>query len=262
MLRGHAIECRVNAEDPTTFLPSPGRVARYREPAGPGIRVDSALEQGGEIVALYDPMVAKLVVWDRTRDLARARMRARAGRDGGGGRPHADPAPPADHGGARVRARRDVRRPGRGRVARPAGGRRRAAGARRRRDPQPQLRRPRSTAGASRCACTRPTTRCWSRPGCAGRRAAPAAAVRRHAGTVTSPMQGSVLQVEVAEGDTVAAGQVIAIIEAMKMENEITAPRAGRGRGARGGGRADRHGRPGDLPDQRRVKRRRAARSG
>ena len=75
VLRGHAIECRVNAEDPTTFLPSPGRVVRYREPAGPGVRVDSALEEGGEVVALYDPMVAKLVVWDRTRDLARARMR-------------------------------------------------------------------------------------------------------------------------------------------------------------------------------------------
>ncbi len=75
-LRGHAIECRINAEDAATgFLPSPGRITRYREPSGPGIRVDSALEEGGEIVSMYDPMVAKLVVWDRDRDAARARMR-------------------------------------------------------------------------------------------------------------------------------------------------------------------------------------------
>ena len=141
VLRGHAIECRVNAEDPTTFLPSPGRVTRYREPAGPGVRVDSALEQGGEVVALYDPMVAKLVVWDRDPRPGPGAHAAGAGRDGRGGRPHADPAPPADHGRARVRARRDVRGPGGGRLAAPAGRLGRAARGARRPGPQPQLRR-------------------------------------------------------------------------------------------------------------------------
>jgi acetyl-CoA/propionyl-CoA carboxylase biotin carboxyl carrier protein len=76
VLRGHAIECRINAEDATAgYRPSPGRVTRYREPSGPGVRVDSALAEGGEVVALYDPMVAKVIVWDRDRDAARARMR-------------------------------------------------------------------------------------------------------------------------------------------------------------------------------------------
>jgi acetyl-CoA/propionyl-CoA carboxylase biotin carboxyl carrier protein len=226
VLRGHAIECRVNAEDPTTFLPSPGRVVRYREPAGPGVRVDSALEQGGEIVALYDPMVAKLVVWDRTRDLARARMRraldemvvegvrtliplhrlimeapefargetcAGLVEDVWPGQLTAaeDPlAPAADA----TRSRSYVAE---------VDGRRFEVRVHAPDDPvlveARQRRLARSLGGGGAAA----------------------------AGTVTSPMQGSVLQVEVAEGDTVAAGQVIAIVEAMKMENEIAAPRAG-----------------------------------
>jgi acetyl-CoA/propionyl-CoA carboxylase biotin carboxyl carrier protein len=226
VLRGHAIECRVNAEDPTTFLPSPGRVTRYREPAGPGVRVDSALEQGGEVVALYDPMVAKLVVWDRTRDLARARMRraldemvvegvrtliplhrlimeapefARGETCAGlvedvwpkqlaaSDEPLPAPADP-------LRSRSYVAE---------VDGRRFEVRVHAPDDPvlvEARRRREARRAGVGRSAA---------------------------AGTVTSPMQGGVLKVEVAEGDVVAAGQVIAIIEAMKMENEITAPRAG-----------------------------------
>src|SRR3954467_15325703 len=63
--RGHSIECRINAEDASkNFAPAPGKVGSYKEPSGPGVRVDSGLEAGGEVTPMYDPMVAKLIVWD------------------------------------------------------------------------------------------------------------------------------------------------------------------------------------------------------
>src|SRR3954466_216866 len=71
---GHAIECRINAEDASkNFAPAPGTVAHYREPSGPGVRVDSGVEAGAEITPLYDPMVAKLIVWDADREHATRR---------------------------------------------------------------------------------------------------------------------------------------------------------------------------------------------
>src|SRR5690242_15454680 len=74
-LRGHAIECRINAEDAAkNFAPAPGRIEGYREPAGPGVRVDSGVGPGSEISPMYDPMVAKLIVWDVDREQATARM--------------------------------------------------------------------------------------------------------------------------------------------------------------------------------------------
>src|SRR5437660_674212 len=74
-LRGHAIECRINAEDAAkNFAPAPGVIDGYREPAGPGVRVDSGVEAGSEISPMYDPMVAKLIVWDVDREQATARM--------------------------------------------------------------------------------------------------------------------------------------------------------------------------------------------
>src|SRR5438093_10863535 len=75
VLRGHAIECRINAEDASkNFAPAPGKIDRYREPAGPGVRVDSGVEAGSEITPMYDPMVAKLIVWDGDRAQATRRM--------------------------------------------------------------------------------------------------------------------------------------------------------------------------------------------
>jgi acetyl-CoA/propionyl-CoA/long-chain acyl-CoA carboxylase, biotin carboxylase, biotin carboxyl carrier protein len=75
VLRGHAIECRINAEDASkNFAPAPGRIASYREPAGPGVRVDSGVLAGSEITPMYDPMVAKLIVWDVDREHATRRM--------------------------------------------------------------------------------------------------------------------------------------------------------------------------------------------
>jgi acetyl-CoA/propionyl-CoA carboxylase biotin carboxyl carrier protein len=226
VLRGHAIECRVNAEDPTTFLPSPGRVVRYREPAGPGVRVDSALEEGGEIVALYDPMVAKLIVWDRTRDLARARMRRALDEMVVEGVRTLIPlhrlimdAPEFARGETCAGLVEDVWPQQLAAADEPVAealdgirsrsyvaevdGRRFEVRVHAPADPvlvEARKRRDARRAGG----------------GSAGGE-----------GAVTSPMQGAVLSVEVADGDHVEPGQVLAIVEAMKMENEITAPRAG-----------------------------------
>ena len=74
-IRGHAIECRINAEDPRTFVPSPGPVKLWHAPGGPGIRVDSHLYSGYNVPPNYDSMVAKLIAHGDTRDTAIARMR-------------------------------------------------------------------------------------------------------------------------------------------------------------------------------------------
>jgi acetyl-CoA carboxylase biotin carboxylase subunit len=69
--RGHAIECRIYAEDPAhDFLPQAGRLLLYREPQGPGVRVDSGVTEGDEVSVYYDPLLAKLIVWAETRDAA------------------------------------------------------------------------------------------------------------------------------------------------------------------------------------------------
>jgi acetyl-CoA carboxylase biotin carboxylase subunit len=75
-LSGHSIECRINAEDPDrNFMPCPGRLEDYVPPGGPGVRIDSACYAGYSIPPYYDSMVAKLVVHDKTRDMAIARMK-------------------------------------------------------------------------------------------------------------------------------------------------------------------------------------------
>jgi len=76
---GHAIECRINAEDPVTFVPSPGLITACNLPGGPGVRVDTAVYPGYFVPPFYDSMVAKLIVHARTRDLAIARMRRALG---------------------------------------------------------------------------------------------------------------------------------------------------------------------------------------
>jgi acetyl-CoA carboxylase biotin carboxylase subunit len=72
--RGHAIEIRINAEDPARgFLPTPGTITTFVPPLGAGVRVDTAIREGGEIPPFYDSMIAKVAVWDETRSLAIAR---------------------------------------------------------------------------------------------------------------------------------------------------------------------------------------------
>lgn len=75
-INGHAIECRINAEDPRTFLPSPGTVSYFHAPGGPGVRVDSHIYGSYKVPPYYDSLVAKIIVHGETREMALARMRS------------------------------------------------------------------------------------------------------------------------------------------------------------------------------------------
>jgi acetyl-CoA carboxylase, biotin carboxylase subunit len=74
-LRGHAIECRINAEDPFTFMPSPGKITQWHTPGGPGIRVDSHVYAGYTVPPYYDSMIGKLIAYGDTREQAIRRLR-------------------------------------------------------------------------------------------------------------------------------------------------------------------------------------------
>ena len=73
-IKGHAIECRINAEDPETFIPSPGKIDFYHAPGGPGVRVDSHIYSSYVVPPTYDSMVAKIISFGRTREASIARM--------------------------------------------------------------------------------------------------------------------------------------------------------------------------------------------
>jgi len=75
VLSGHAIECRINAENPQTFRPSPGRVTDYHAPGGLGVRVDSALYHGYQVPPYYDSLISKLVIHGRSRNECLMRLR-------------------------------------------------------------------------------------------------------------------------------------------------------------------------------------------
>jgi acetyl-CoA/propionyl-CoA carboxylase, biotin carboxylase, biotin carboxyl carrier protein len=240
--RGHAIECRINAEAAhKNFAPAPGRISSYVEPAGPGVRVDSGLEAGSEVTPLYDPMVAKLIVWDSDREKATARMLRALGeyrieplvtlipfhrailateqwrnaetcRDLIGDRkwlkdlePH-PAATPAAPGGEAEEAAGEIHEykvevDGRLHSVKVIG----AAAP--------------GSSGNPTAALRRPPTRERKSGGAASTAASEA---------LLSPLQGTVLKVAVAEGDEVDEGALVCVIEAMKMENEITAHRAGK----------------------------------
>ncbi len=244
-LRGHAIECRINAEDASkNFAPAPGAITSYREPAGPGVRVDSGVEPGSEISPMYDPMVAKLIVWDVDRPQATTRMlRALREYEIGGLKtllPFHDailqtkqwanaetcrdliedknwlkqlafekPPPPEEpEEGETVEQSYTVEVSGKRFEVKVIGPP--FAGA---------------AAGAANGAA--PAAAAARKP---PRRSERAAGGGAGAGgdSLVSPIQGTVLKVAVEAGTTVEEGALIAVIEAMKMENEITAHKAGK----------------------------------
>jgi acetyl-CoA/propionyl-CoA carboxylase biotin carboxyl carrier protein len=232
-LHGHAIECRINAEDVSAgFLPSPGIVTVYREPAGPGVRVDSGVGAGTEISPLYDPMVAKLCVHAADREQARRRMlRALdefeiAGVETLLGFHRALLEHPCFVAGETChgvveskelaeRARQLSHETTT--VATPSDGHVRAAA----RVVELDGRRFEVTVLEPEPAWSALARKRRER----GRGAGGGVGGARDA--VASPMQGTVLAVEVADGDEVVAGQVICVVEAMKMENEVHAHRDG-----------------------------------
>ena len=224
---GHAIECRINAEDPANgFLPSPGVVTAYREPAGPGVRVDSGVAEGSEVVGLYDPLIAKLCVWDTDRERARRRMlRALEEFVVEGvttliGFHRALLSHPCFTDGTTCRG--VVEEIAAGEPEPPTAMLPAAPGVTRARTLEIELDSRRYEVKLLRAEP--PYAELARRRRERTRGGAHHAAARE---AVVSPMQGTVLAVEVADGDEVSEGQVICVVEAMKMENEITAHRRG-----------------------------------
>jgi acetyl-CoA/propionyl-CoA carboxylase, biotin carboxylase, biotin carboxyl carrier protein len=228
---GHTIECRINAEDAANgFLPTPGTISAYREPAGPGIRVDSGVVEGSEVVGLYDPLVAKLCVWDADRERARLRMlRALEEYVIGGvttlvGFHRALLEHPCFVAGETchgVVESEDLARGAQALVPSTT------ASARGMAPPAERVVTIELDSKRYDVRLLRPepphvelARRRRERTGGGPHHAAASEAV-------VSPMQGTVLAVEVADGQEVSAGQVICVVEAMKMENEITAHRHG-----------------------------------
>ena len=74
-IKGHAIECRINAEDPKTFVPSPGTISLFHAPGGPGIRLDSHIYSSYKVPPFYDSLIAKVIAYGENREIALARMR-------------------------------------------------------------------------------------------------------------------------------------------------------------------------------------------
>jgi acetyl-CoA/propionyl-CoA carboxylase biotin carboxyl carrier protein len=237
VLRGHAIECRINAEDASkNFAPAPGPIGAYKEPTGPGVRVDSGVGAHGAVSPMYDPMVAKLIVWDADREQATQRMLRALGeyqietlktlipfhqtilateqwanaetchdliedKKWLKAITYPEAAPPVgDDGEEKTQRDYTVEVSGRRFDVKVIGDTFAAAG---------------GVAAAPAVGAKKPG------------RSARKSSSQVGGDALPSPMQGNMWKVLVKAGDTVTEGQLLCIIEAMKMENEITAHKAG-----------------------------------
>jgi acetyl-CoA/propionyl-CoA carboxylase, biotin carboxylase, biotin carboxyl carrier protein len=239
-LRGHAIECRINAEAAhKNFAPAPGEIEHYIEPAGPGVRVDSGLEAGSEVTPLYDPLVAKLITWDVDREKATARMLRALDEYEISPLQTLIPfhkAILATEQWANGETCRDLTEDKKWlqglapeTVAPPASDQEKAVTTERTYSVEVDGRLHRvKVIGAAASANSKPT-------GAVGLRRPPKREREGAAGgggavgeTLISPLQGTVLRVAVERGAEVSEGALVCVIEAMKMENEITAHRPGK----------------------------------
>jgi acetyl-CoA/propionyl-CoA carboxylase biotin carboxyl carrier protein len=234
-LRGHAIECRINAEDASkNFAPAPGRIESYREPAGPFVRVDSGAEAGYEVLPLYDPMIGKLIVWDIDREASTRRMLRALDEFEIGGLKTLIPFHKALLATEQWRNGETCRdlvedKQWLKQLAFPAAAP--AAGD----EEEPTVERKYAVEVSGRRFDVK-VIGAAATPNGAGP-AVPKQAPRRERksggggggapGQLVSPLQGTVLKVAVEKGAQVEEGALICVIEAMKMENEITAPSAG-----------------------------------
>ncbi|MGH9118863.1 MAG: acetyl-CoA carboxylase biotin carboxylase subunit [Acidimicrobiales bacterium] len=242
--RGHAIEARINAEDPAggRFLPSPGRITRLTVPQGFGVRWDGGYEAGDDVSQYYDNLIGKLVVWAENRPAAIRRMQRALGELDIGGVATTTAAhqaiiahpdfQAAEHSTKWVEERLDLSGvSGRAETAKPVGD-----------DEPPTVARDVDVEVNGRTF----NVRLWlpepasatSGPGIpapSGFGARPRRPGASHkpgggaagAGNITVPMQGTIVRVLVAEGDTVEIGEPVCVLEAMKMENNINAERSG-----------------------------------
>ena len=241
--RGHAIEVRINAEDPTggAFRPSPGRITRLDEPQGFGIRFDSGYRAGDEVSQYYDNLIAKLVVWGKDRPTAIARTISALEEITVEGVATTIPADLAilrhpdftnvEHSTNWVEERLDLTALGAAPPAAPVG---EAAD-----EARPLVvRRTTVEVNGKRFDVSLwvPDVETASGVATGGRRgvvrnirraAAHGQAGPAGSGTVTVPMQGTIVKVLVEVGQQVAAGQAVVVLEAMKMENQISAERDG-----------------------------------
>jgi acetyl-CoA/propionyl-CoA carboxylase biotin carboxyl carrier protein len=230
-LHGHAIECRINAEDVARgFLPTPGLVTAYREPSGPGVRVDSGVAAGREVSGVYDPMIAKLIVHGVDREHARRRMLRALGEFEIEG-----PKTLIGFHQALLSHERFVR--GETCVGLVESEELAALAAGFDAASRPSSMRPVQGRSVERVRVVEVDGRRFevriAGPEAPWRELARRRRERARAGggaggaAVVSPMQGTVLSVAAREGDVVEAGQVICVVEAMKMENEVRSHRTG-----------------------------------